>query len=644
MKKIAVITLVLLAAMLLRVDEADCQETVVWEWSAGLCGPCAGFTLDPIIIDVAAGERVLIRAPYYDSAFDLSGTIYVGVEVTSPGFIWRFYEPEYEFTAPGTPGEAVTITISPQTLCISDDGHVGCSSLFFNTNGSITYTPPYLPPPPDNEVATLTNGTGDGAVTVTVDPYGTFGSATPAGPAYYDPIGNKGQASTVFQSYTYFSPLGDFFNYGGGIYGGSIGTGGFTSVSFREAKSIFYVSPDPNNPSKRFNFELTQTLNEKGPQGTTLTQTYKATNATGTTQSFYFIRHVDGDLFFDETLLDSGGASSDGKTIFEFDSGEDPTNPSSFVGINNQGGNDLGFHIGYAIEPFYFMSDIIQYGRGILDDHIYGDWNGDNIIEDPYDVTLSLGTEFRNIAHGETITFTTKTIFGSGSIIARAALPTGVAPIQEHNETINEGETHWYDFFNEAIQDVWVVLGFGSEFNLRVYQPDGTLHQEEQSTTSPIEVFIPDAQVGQWRFEVTALETPIPDDPYVLAIGVADRDGDGISDAQDNCPTISNQNQSDNDGDGVGDVCDNCPDLPNPDQSDIDGNGIGNACDAVLGDLDGDHDIDTNDRSVLMNCFRACTGGSNFLIEADYDQDGCITFNDYRIWYQYYQNFIGQQL
>ncbi len=35
----------------------------------------------------------------------------------------------------------------------------------------------------------------------------------------------------------------------------------------------------------------------------------------------------------------------------------------------------------------------------------------------------------------------------------------------------------------------------------------------------------------------------------------SDRDGDGVSDLQDNCVDVSNKDQQDVDGDGVGDAC-----------------------------------------------------------------------------------------
>lgn len=66
----------------------------------------------------------------------------------------------------------------------------------------------------------------------------------------------------------------------------------------------------------------------------------------------------------------------------------------------------------------------------------------------------------------------------------------------------------------------------------------------------------------------------------------ADSDGDGIIDALDNCPDVSNSDQHDEDLDGVGDACDNCPTVSNPDQADEgeveageQADGVGDACD-----------------------------------------------------------------
>ncbi|WP_373048961.1 amidohydrolase family protein [Vulgatibacter sp.] len=43
-----------------------------------------------------------------------------------------------------------------------------------------------------------------------------------------------------------------------------------------------------------------------------------------------------------------------------------------------------------------------------------------------------------------------------------------------------------------------------------------------------------------------------------------DRDGDGVDEIEDNCPGLPNADQADADDDGKGDLCDLCPDVANP--------------------------------------------------------------------------------
>jgi PKD repeat protein len=70
-----------------------------------------------------------------------------------------------------------------------------------------------------------------------------------------------------------------------------------------------------------------------------------------------------------------------------------------------------------------------------------------------------------------------------------------------------------------------------------------------------------------------------------------DLDGDGVANAMDNCPGTANSDQFNSDGDDVGDACDpdldgdgvltsedNCPTVANADQTDSNGDGKGDAC------------------------------------------------------------------
>ncbi len=80
-------------------------------------------------------------------------------------------------------------------------------------------------------------------------------------------------------------------------------------------------------------------------------------------------------------------------------------------------------------------------------------------------------------------------------------------------------------------------------------------------------------------------------DAYKNGITATDKDGDGVLDTADNCPTVFNPprpmsgaTQTDADGDGIGDACDKCPlatgeTCTPPSADDIDGDGVANGLD-----------------------------------------------------------------
>ena len=118
-----------------------------------------------------------------------------------------------------------------------------------------------------------------------------------------------------------------------------------------------------------------------------------------------------------------------------------------------------------------------------------------------------------------------------------------------------------------------------------------------------------------------------------------DSDGDGIPDAEDNCPNDSNADQADWDEDGMGDVCDddddndnvldindNCQFVVNQDQADNDGDNLGDACDT---DDDNDNVLDISDNcQFVVNQNQADNDGDNLGDACDDDDDNDEVLDD----------------
>lgn len=268
---------------------------------------------------------------------------------------------------------------------------------------------------------TLTNGPGDGTVSVGVDGFGSFGSSIGinASNALYDPVGAGGVAGTTFES-------GVAIGFGMGysfLTSGLIGSSGGLSNPM--------VSGTATSASSNFTFSglsfslsqvLTNLLSGSVQTGSLLTQTYTINNTGNGVASFDLIRYLDGDLLFDGNLSGDGGGRivlGGVETLFETDTAAGSATSTTFVGITGTGGTTPGSNR-YEIDSFSGLRSRIIAGTA-LDDIITGD--GEDPLQLPldqfidagfgYDVTLALRNTF-SLGIGGSTTYTTTTLFGSG--------------------------------------------------------------------------------------------------------------------------------------------------------------------------------------------------------------------------------------
>ncbi len=136
---------------------------------------------------------------------------------------------------------------------------------------------------------------------------------------------------------------------------------------------------------------------------------------------------------------------------------------------------------------------------------------------------------------------------------------------------------------------------------------------------------IPGSQLQTLQVSATEVEPTHADNELLLPVEVlADQDGDGFADINDNCPAISNPTQLDTDSDGAGDVCD----------SDIDGDGLDNTLESQIGtnplltDTDGDGLDDYSEVAYDGDPLNYTPGQDTDPLSADTDGDGLIDGSD----------------
>lgn len=361
-----------------------------------------------------------------------------------------------------------------------------------------------------------------GRVELGLDVFGAFGSATAVDvDALFDPAGDEpdvGARSTVFESMPFLCVTQEGESRGRWLELGRIGD--VPARAHGEGNRLvsdFTVDGVAVHLEAEFNCNV-------------LTQCYTFRNETDAPiAGIYLTPYMDGDLFFASNFNNDFGGVSQGspKTVYEFDQGDDPNQPTTYLALFGSDPEDRrleGWELGEYSES---RRRIARTGdgceplrRAITDERGDStDVNRDLVTDRGYDVTLSLRYETGPLRPGAL----------SARLCYNVQWGVGVACSDEDGDAVCVRDDNCPELANPDQVDV-----------------DGD-------------------RVGD------ACDS-CPEAPDADQL---DADGDGIGDACDNCPGRPNADQADFDGDGRGDVCDRCePPLPE-------------ACDAVDNDCDG---------------------------------------------------------
>ncbi|MBU1899696.1 thrombospondin type 3 repeat-containing protein, partial [Myxococcota bacterium] len=314
--------------------------------------------------------------------------------------------------------------------------------------------------------------------------------------------------------------------------------GGAYTGTWLEHGALSGVTPvataDEHDLSSEFNYQDVAIHFEAHFSCNHLEQCYTFTNnSADAIEELALIHYIDGDLYFEGNYTNDYGGTSQGipKTVYEFDEGDNPNEPTTLLAFRGSDPLDTyltGWEVGEYSESRSRISNTSS-GCAPLRNNIgrksgaSSDSDGDLITDTGYDITLSLRFDTGRVAPGETS-----------------------APICFE---INWG--YALPCSDEDLDEICVT--------------------EDNCPSHPN----PDQTDGDGDGIGDACDVcPALNDP-----AQADTDGDGVGDVCDVCPALADPAQADGDGDGVGDLCDVCPALADPVQADGDGDGVGDVCD-----------------------------------------------------------------
>ena len=178
---------------------------------------------------------------------------------------------------------------------------------------------------------------------------------------------------------------------------------------------------------------------------------------------------------------------------------------------------------------------------------------------------------------------------GNGGTNADQPTPVAVSGLSSGVTAIAAGHYHTCALTDAGAVRCWGYNGAGQlGFPVMLLEPSSTPSTAVEGLPSGVTAIAAGSEmtcavingcgVVCWGSGAGDFWRPVGISEFSCAAG--DLDGDGTSDASDNCVLIANSTQTDADGDTIGDACDNCPATCNPDQDNSDGDtGGGDVCD-----------------------------------------------------------------
>ena len=248
-----------------------------------------------------------------------------------------------------------------------------------------------------------------GDLSLTVDAYGSFGTSTfTHTDAMYDPPAPEWpRKGTVFESMPFLCETR-----GGRTSGVYLEAGQGAGDGLRLGNANI-LSEQPNEVTSEFDagdlhVVLTQSLN-----CTVLTQCYMVTNNGAATASVVAItQYIDGDLQYVGGFTNDYGSTIGGppRTIYEFDQGDDPLSPSTYLGLSSTDPRDpflTSWELGQFSESRTRIANVDNGCQVLLNGlvnsaHVSTDADGDLVTDRGYDVTLSLRFDVGPLEPGST--------------------------------------------------------------------------------------------------------------------------------------------------------------------------------------------------------------------------------------------------